>query len=235
MDNKTYLAQAHAANQAEWKSADARKGIKNNVNMIYAKHSVKNNYNNADGAGDEKMKHDIIMSEIAKLIVFRKDDVVALLKNYGLEVSGTPSEGKMAKYVSHGINKSEKFSQDLTRLIAKNSNMNMFAADAKTPTTSNINYNEVLKDTSGLIAGLGDLFGGKKKAKADASKNKAEADKLRAQAALEKARAEAALKGAIKGVNKGKDTSDNIGLYIGIAAGVIVIAGVAVWYFKFRK
>ena len=243
MDNSTYLANAHRANRNEWKSADAgTSGAKKSpIKMIYMTHNLKGNYRSADGSGDADMKTDILMSEIAKLIVHQPDAVGALLNKHGIAVGAKPSNKQLINQVTEGLHRSQQFASDMAGLIVSGG-MKMSASgrtyNAPGDTTEvkkDIDYAALIGNSAELVKGLGSTFGGKKKAKANAAATKAEIERLNAEAELEKAKAKNALKGAVKGVSGGKDMGDNIGLYIAIAVGVASLTGIGIWWFKFRK
>lgn len=226
MNNKEYFVSEDKKNRSEWKSASGSgdETPKEPMKMLYVAHDLKNNYHNA--TGDAKMKRDIIMSEIAKLIVNRPDEVVALLEKYDLKVPKKPTHKHLVKAVSHGLHKSKKFAADIAILIVGKKEL---SADGDKTT----DYSSLLGSASDLVNGLGNLFGGKKKAKAQKAANEAERKKLEAQAALEKAKGEAALNGASKGM--GGDMSSNIGWYIAGGVAVAAVIGFSIYWFKFRK
>ena len=233
MDNSTYLANAHAKNRNEWKSADADSVHevdmdKEPMKMLYVKHDLRGNYFSANGSGDARMKRDILMSEIAKLIVNRTDEVVALLGKYGIKSSARPTYRELIKNVTKGLHRSQKFSLEIANMVAGGRKRS--SADGTTT-----DYAGMIGNTSDLIGGLGNLFGGKKKAKAQAAADKALAARLRAEAELARAKAEAALKGAVKGVSGGKKLGSDIALYIGLGLAGATLVGVGIWYFKFRS
>ena len=247
MDNSTYLANAYRTNRNEWKSADAS-GAKNPtpIKMLYMTHDLKRNYRNADGSGDADMKTDILMSEIAKLIVHQPDDVTALLNKHGIAVGTKPTHRTLIGKVTDGLHQSQKFAVDIAGLIAGGGNKmsavggrngRSFNAPGDPDTTKkdSIDYASLIGNAADLVKGIGTTFGGEKKSKSQLAATKAEIERLKAEAELEKAKAKAALKGAVKGVSGGKGTGDNIGLYIGIGVGVAALAGFGLWWFKFRK
>lgn len=233
MDNSTYLANAHAMNRNEWKSADAGSAMeididKEPVKMLYVKHDLRGNYFSANGSGDARMKRDILMSEIAKLIVHRTDEVASLLNKYGIRTSARPTYRELTKKVARGLHQSQKFSQEIANMVAGGRKRR--SADGTTT-----DYAGMIGNTSDLIGGLGNLFGGKKKAKAQAAADKALAARLRAEAELARAKAEAALKGAVKGVSGGKSLGSDVALYIGLGLAGATLVGIGIWYFKFKK
>lgn len=223
-ENKRYLEKEHEKNRAEWKSADASGNTyAEPMKMVYKAHNLKNNYLNA--SGDDRMKRDILMSEIAKLIVSRTNDVVGLLRKAGFNVPEKPKQKHLVKAVVNGMHKSKRFTSEIMRMIAKGEKR--VSADG---TTSD--YGSILGSASDLINGAGNLFGGKKKAKAQAAASEAERKKLEAEAALEKIKGENALMGAVKGV--GGDLGSNIGRNIAIGIGVGTLLGTGIWYLGFR-
>ena len=218
MDNRTLLLNAYNENRAEWKSADA------NPYMIYVKHDLSHNYMSANGSGDAKMKTDIVLSEIGRLIVYSPGTVVGILNKYKKKkLDGIPSQNELVRLVSAAIHNSRKFTEDFSIEIIKQSGEMSFDATPSKP----MDIAGLLGGASGVISGLGNLFGGK--AKAEAATETAKANALAAQA-----NAQAALANATAGVAGGKIKS-NIGLYIGIGVGVAALGGFAIWYFKLKN
>ena len=225
MNNSQYLAIAHEKNRAEWKSADASGNTyAEPMKMVYKEHNLRSNYLNA--SGDERMKRDILMSEIAKLIVERTGEVVSLLNKAGFNVPQNPKQKHLVKAVVNGMHKSKRFTKEIIMLIAKGGKKKL-SADGTSK-----DYGSIMSGASDLLNGAGNLFGGKKKAKAQAAASEAERKKLEAEAALEKIKGENALMGAVKGV--GGDLGSNIGRNIAIGIGVGALLGTGIWYFGFR-
>lgn len=227
MDNKTYLDNANARDRAEWKSADANSARPSNgvepIKMLYVKHKLGNNYLSANGTGDENMKRDILTGEIAKLIVHQPKLIGRLLHRNKLKV---PSNNRalLVTAVSDGLYTNKKFAEDIAIAIAKNR-----GADGSLSAEGDKgDPGAVLQGAASLVKGLGDLFGGKKKAKAATAQAAAEA--ARDKAAAQKALAEAA-----KAHAAGAGMKDNMKLYIGLAVAGATLIGVGVWYYKFRK
>lgn len=228
MDNKTYLDNANARDRAEWKSADANSVPPSNgvepIKMLYVKHKLGNNYLSANGTGDENMKRDILTGEIAKLIVRQPKLIGRLLYKHRLKVPSSNNRSQLVVAVSDGLYSNKKFAEDIAIAIAKNRGSDgTFSAEGDKGDPA-----AVLQGAASLVKGLGDLFGGKKKAKAATAQAAAEA--ARDKAAAQKALAEAA-----KAHAAGAGMKDNMKLYIGLAVGAGILVGVGVWYFKYRK
>lgn len=83
--------------------------------MICLQHNVKGNFMNAAGFGSDRLKEDIILSEIAKLIVVKPDVIVGYLNEAGLPVKGIPSKNKLVDLVTKGIGVSKKFATLLAK------------------------------------------------------------------------------------------------------------------------
>lgn len=223
MDNKTYLDNAHARDKAEWKSADAGTRIVNDsepIKMLYVRHKLGKNYLSANGTGDENMKKEILTGEIAKLIVYQPDTIVSLLSKNRIKASSRSNSGLVAA-VSDGLYSNRRFAQDIAIEIAKNrGNDGTYAADEKTANTA-----DTLGAAASLVKGLGDLFGGKKKATASTKKAQAEAEKAKADAAK-------ALAEATKAHAQGSGISNKITYYIigSVLAASAIVAGI--WYYN---
>ena len=228
MDNKTYLDNANARDRAEWKSADANSARPSNgvepIKMLYVQHKLGNNYLSASGTGDENMKRDILTGEIAKLIVRQPKLIGRLLYKHRLKVPSSNNRSQLVVAVSDGLYSNKKFAEDIAIAIARNrgADGSLSAEGDKSDPAA------VLQGAASLVKGLGDLFGGKKKAAAATAQAKAEAEKAKADA--QKALAEAA-----KAHAAGAGMKDNMKLYIGLALGGATLLGVGIWWFKFRK
>lgn len=139
--------------------------------MLYIQHNIKSNYMSAAGSGDRQMAFDILLSEIAKLIIYRHKVVIQELKNAGYAVkSDKPSNSELIRLVSEGLYSNPEFA----KAIARQMMLNQKPVDAQ-------NFSEGgtknIGGSSELQAGIGELFGGKgknMKAKEQATKDLAE-------------------------------------------------------------
>lgn len=203
-------------------------------------HDFKNNYYAAEGANDNRMKRDMLFSEIAKQIVNNPERVLSNLSKSGFNVPKKASPERLAAMSSAALNRSRKFATLLTKDILI-SNMS-FSADADnewenlfgrggggtdSKTDSKFDFFKTLGQVQGIVQGLGISFGGK--GQADATTDRARADAARAQA-----QANQALLAQIGGMKTMTTAKTNIGLYIGIGVGVVVVlAGGLILYKKF--
>lgn len=192
-------------------------------------HNIESNYHNASGAGDTKMKSDILMSEISKLIVNRPERVAQLINAHSSKgIVKNPNRKQMISMLSEGINKSPRFAKAIAMEILGVDGSH--SADAvKSATKQPTDYAAILGSASGIVNGLGNLFGGKKKATAATEKAKAEAEKAKAEAEKslhDKTSTIATLQGA----------KSNTTTYIMIGVGVaLIIAGGIVYIKYFNK
>lgn len=85
--------------------------LSNNKKMIYMKHNIGKNFMSADGVGDEKMKQDIIMSEIAKLIIGCPDRVIMHLQEAGIKFKGYPNRKVLVRAVTEAMHNSQAFAK----------------------------------------------------------------------------------------------------------------------------
>lgn len=137
--------------------------------MIYLSHNLKDNYLAAEGTGNAKMKRDILLSEIAKLIVKRPDRVVVLLKQAGLSQEGAPQYKDLVKLTARGLGKSKAFAKMITaEIIGKPVTVSADGA---------INYGDTLAAAADLVNGMGVIFGGNKKSAAESKKAQEAAEK----------------------------------------------------------
>ena len=198
------------------------------------KHDLMKNYTNADGAGDGEMQRDILISELAKLIVNSPQRVRNHLHNMGFKVSAKPSKTELANLVSAALLKSEGFAKLLSAdIISGSYSFNVggqmgpptmdYTAPAPTTTKKAWDWTEFLKSSADLVNGFGKIFGGKPRA--DADKARADADKAATNTDANKD-----LLAAIAAMDK---QPANMGLYIGV--GILVIVVVVVLIVKSRK
>ena len=238
MTNRKYLEAAEQEIRNEWKSAEGEK--KNNYsNKIIYMNNFNENYRSANGAGDVAMKKDIIFSALATLINNQPEKVrIVYLESF-------PGEGRflgrsqrqLIKAVSSGLHRSRRFAVAIASLIisgnAASESLHSAAGNGdegggggtpkttETPTPK-IDYGQIVGRASDLVKGLGSLFGGTKKVKAETEKEKAAADKARAEA--ERILAEKA-----KGI---KGEKPNIGKYI---LGALLLAAATIGIISFAR
>jgi hypothetical protein len=87
--------------------------------MIYAKHDFTSNFLNAVGNNDKGMLQDMIIDEVAKLIVEDKKDIVKLLRKEGINVSINDTQQVIANAITKEIaNGNVKFTDKLSKMVA---------------------------------------------------------------------------------------------------------------------
>ena len=170
--------------------------------MIYMSHNLISNYHSANGAGDDKMKADILTSEIAKLIAKHPDRVIEDLQAEGFAITLPITPDNLVNKVADALFTSKGFAKRLVDDILSGdysfccgdgddkkeptsdlSNDGLKPKDKKEPKDKKpVDYGALMGSASDLINGLGNLFGGKKKAKADTEKAKAEAERAKYEA-----------------------------------------------------
>ena len=80
-------------------------------------HNKVANFMSANGSGDHKMKRDILLSEIAKIIVGHPKLVVFHLRESGFKIENNPSKSTLVTTVSNALNKSKKFATKMANEI----------------------------------------------------------------------------------------------------------------------
>ena len=204
MDNKKYLSIAADKARDEWKYANAQPTVQP-LKMIYSTHNLKSNFMNANAAGDTGMNNDIVISEVAKLILSQPKNVVAALQKYGFEVKSMDPHD-ITDAVGEALNKSKAFATAFANGIISNQTMSVVGARHGVAPTLNA-IGDIFTDASQITSSLGSIFGGGTKATGAAGT-------AQVHAAVA-AKAPAAKAGS------------SVGLYIGIALGVVtVIVGV---------
>lgn len=132
--------------------------------MLYMQHDLRKNYLSATGAGDDKMRSDILMSEIAKLIVYRPSLVADVLKKTSPSFKNKNyNSHELASIVSTELYGNKKFADELAREII----LSQISQSQKELMADGTNAGGVIAGVAVIAAGLGALFGGKKKEKAD--------------------------------------------------------------------
>lgn len=86
-------------------------------------HNARTNYRNADAAGDDQMKRDLVLSDVAKLIVSNPDRVLTHLKSAGVKINGTPSRSELSKITAQAMMGSQKFATEIAREIISGATM----------------------------------------------------------------------------------------------------------------
>ena len=183
--------------------------------MIYMSHNLISNYHSANGSGDDKMKADILTSEIAKLIAKHPDRVIEDLQAEGFAITLPITPDNLVNEVADALNQSKGFAKRLVDDILSgdysfccgDGDDKKESKDKKEPKDKKpVDYGALMGSASDLINGLGNLFGGKKKAKADTEKAKAEAERAKYEAQKSLSEKTKALLASKK---------SNIGWYIG--------------------
>lgn len=140
--------------------------IYNTKNM----NSFMGNYMSADGSGDKRMKRDILISEIAKIIVNRPNKVMGHLKLYGFAVSQNASKKELATVVSRALLKSPRFAAQMAIEILGGTygaagSMDTATTEVVGPTSTAIPTSPdptaaTTVSTAPIVNGLGEVFGG---------------------------------------------------------------------------
>ena len=88
--------------------------------MIYEKHNLFENINNLKGTKDMRISRELIVSELAKVILSRPHEVKRALKDCGVAVSDRPSKKQLVKKVSFNVARSRCLRYNLGALVAQN-------------------------------------------------------------------------------------------------------------------
>lgn len=209
------------------------------------KHDLMSNYHSADGADDDKMKLDILTSEVGKMIVKYPERIIENMEAEKFKVppslkrkpKGRFAQRKLVNLTTNAIYKSKSFAKRISEDIvsgnysfcgdAKSCNFCCasdscaFSQDGGSEVDKVDKWTKAIGGVSELVKGLGDLFGGGKKAQAEAEKAKAEAER--------------ALYEKTKALSGEKKKTTPIGLYIGIAVAVVLGIGAIVLIAKRRQ
>ena len=218
------------ANRDEWTHADGSRKKFSKPNMIYMKHNLKHNFHYAANAKDTAMKVDILLTEVAKLVVFNPERVQKLLADYGYPVKRNMNKRQLSRAISTMLNRSPRFAKALTTSILQQNTMSADGDNKK------FNLQNVLGTASGIVNTFGDIFGGKKKQEAEKAAQEAAAKKAQADAEKAKFEAQKALYSKILTVNKVSGAGNNTGVIIGgIVLAVVVVGGIGFAIYKANK
>lgn len=88
--------------------------------MIYAQHNFAENFASAEGRKDEFMKEQIVIDELARLITTRKNDVVKLLRDNGINATFNDTTDRITELTLMLISQNDNFVLDLKKLILDN-------------------------------------------------------------------------------------------------------------------
>ena len=88
--------------------------------MIYEKHKLFENINNIKGTKDMRISRELIVSELAKVILSRPHEVKRALVDCGVAVSDRPSKVQLVKKVSYNVARSRCLRYNLGVLVMQN-------------------------------------------------------------------------------------------------------------------
>jgi len=88
--------------------------------MIYERHKLFENINNIKGTKDMKISRELIVSELAKVILSRPHEVKKALVDCGVAVSERPSKVQLVKKVSYNVARSRCLRYNLGVLVMQN-------------------------------------------------------------------------------------------------------------------
>lgn len=87
--------------------------------MIFAKHDFQKNYLNAINDNDREMTKDVIIDELAKLIVNNKTQIVKIMRTHGVQVSYSDNKKKISNVLTSEIGKNKELRNEISKLIVQ--------------------------------------------------------------------------------------------------------------------
>ena len=157
-------------------------------------HDIAGNYFRAEKAGEHKMKKDILLSEIAKMVALCPVCVIKLLNDSGIKTEAGISNSALVKKVSNAINKNMLFTKALIiEILSKNKSANGVAGKVH---------------AKSLVFGTGFLFGANGN---NANKDMAEADLLNKTKLIRD----------VNGINSGIGKYIGWGLFFATVGGIV--------------
>lgn len=85
--------------------------------MIIKRQNIFQNWHYANASGDMKMKRDVLLSEIAKIVVTRPNVAINDLRKHGFKINNNPSTSELVSAISAGLFKSRKYAKDMAIAI----------------------------------------------------------------------------------------------------------------------
>lgn len=128
----------------------------------------KSNWSAADASGDEKLKRDILMSEVAKLIVNNPKRVTDRLTEVGVKVNGAPNSKLLTKVVSQTMLNSPKFAKAIASDIVSGYGTPSMSSDGDAGASQKVSPEQAAGAASTIFTMFGNVFGGKHKDKTTA-------------------------------------------------------------------
>ena len=147
--------------------------------MIYAQHNFAENFASADGRKDEFMKEQIVIDELARLITTRKNDVVKLLRDNGINATFNDTTDRITELTLMLISQNDNFILDLKKLILDNHKKIEGDSDYSLSASGLMEKEYISRDSSkGLAAAIKKIGRIRKKNKFGRAKLYANADDL---------------------------------------------------------
>lgn len=87
--------------------------------MIYARHNAVENWKNAVGSKDEVMRNDMLLDEIAKVIIDKKHEVIQILKKNNVFVPPDVTQIKLAGILAKNIPDNTNLKKDIVNSITE--------------------------------------------------------------------------------------------------------------------
>lgn len=88
--------------------------------MQYIRHNFAENYHNFTKSGELSQRNDMLIDEIAKLIVFDKVGLILAIANAGFNIKRVPNKKEFITFFQQNISKNAKLRDGLARLIIIN-------------------------------------------------------------------------------------------------------------------
>lgn len=123
--------------------------------MLYLKHDFYSNFSSSIDAGDNDLITDLIVNETTELVIYKRDDLLSLLKLTGIDLKPTVTDEKIIDSIVNAIPENEKLAKGLAFMIYENNTENE-RGDKGVPKNS-VTTKKIEMIASGII-GIGDSF-----------------------------------------------------------------------------
>lgn len=209
--------------------------------MKYEKHDFASNFINANAARDVGLTKGLVLGEISRLIVAHPVEIQDAIKDAGIELKKEPSELEIVVALSKNLSHNRALAKSISKLLIKYGSKSDKAAHLKAEGDEDeTDWGALAQKGVNLTKSIMNIFGRKKRKKAEEARRKKEEAKARKAAqqaqkqellAQQQLLARLAMQrgaGVKAKAKKGKGLST--GAIVGIIGAVVVIGGTIAFF-----
>jgi len=93
--------------------------------MRYIKHDYPMNFMSATGSEDTVLSQEILLDEVAQLIVRHPIEIIDALRESGVKIKGKPSDTEIVNVLTKNLGENEMLSRKVSKLIIRKNNGNV--------------------------------------------------------------------------------------------------------------